>query len=328
MSELLLTTIRGLERAAAREAEALGLRVRDVVEPSLVVAVGRRDLALEMGTVDAVSELLCSYRLEELEMRALRYALREAFRRHASEFRGVEEVAVRACVRGRCMSRRAVELVASREAKRVLSVATSPKAREVVRVYLDCGNRRLFVARQVNEVPLHLRGYYVSKHPSPLNPLIAASIPFVLRKRLGTVYDPYCGSGTIPIEISLRAEEVETLGSDVEPRFVSGARQNSERAGVDLEVFVADVRRPPALGGIDLIATDPPRGKRMGRGFRYAYISAVFALASRSSASLCLATPYRAAALAISREYGYVLSEEVATFQGGTRLYLLFFERE
>jgi len=51
---------------------------------------------------------------------------------------------------------------------------------------------------------MHLRPYYRRRHPALLNPLVAASAPLLADLPKGTVvYDPFCGSGTIPIESRL-----------------------------------------------------------------------------------------------------------------------------
>ena len=57
---------------------------------------------------------------------------------------------------------------------------------------------------------------------APLSP--AGSSPHKGVSEIGKVLDPFCGSGTIAIEASLRG--LENFNSDLNPRFVLGAQQN------------------------------------------------------------------------------------------------------
>lgn len=181
-----------------------------------------------------------------------------------------------------------IKLIAAREAVRVLKVKVSP----TVRVYL-CEERTLIVARQLNSEPLHLRRYYVFKHPHALNPLLAAVIS--LLAPADSVYDPCCGSGTIPIEYALASRDTEVLCSDVRMEYAKGARRNSDEAGVQVEAFTADLFHCPLVRCVELLATDPPRKLNVAAAYRY--LRTVLSLASSIASKAVLVTPHRDASL-------------------------------
>lgn len=318
--KLLLTTVRGLEEVASLEARRSGLRLVSVVEPSLLIAEGDAETALRLRTIDSVSEVLCSARAELHTPKSLRSVLRECFR-EAREKGLTSELRMKAWVRVRGVSRRMLELIAAREAERVLKVEASPRARFIVRIYL-CAEGVLLVARQINAEPLHLRHYYIFKHPHALNPLLAAAIPILAPAE--SMYDPCCGSGTIPIEYSLAIRDAEVLCSDVSTEYIRGVRVNASKAGVCVDAFTADLFRCPLRGNIELLAADPPRGGGIANAYRY--LRAVLRLAAARASKAVIVTPYKQAALLAAERAKLKLVRDVATFQGGRRVHLLLLE--
>ena len=324
MSKLLLTTISGLLNASKVEAEEKGFKILYSLPPSHLVVEGDADSAISMKTIESVSGLVAENTLNRVDAKCVRLGLRSAFKR----LEAGRIYTVKARVYGGCFSEKFLKLMAAREIIRVLGKNAVGKKGSYIRVILDCKRKLLLVARQVNEEPLHLRGYYVAKHPSPLNPIIAASIPYFLGNLPRAIYDPFCGSGTIPIEVLLQAPEVEAYASDIVPAYVKATLENAEQAGVALQVFAADAAHPPIHRGIDLVAADPPRGRRLRRGSRVKYLEVLFKLStSLEAASLLVVTPYEEPALKISEKYGYSLVEKLLTFQGGARIALLHFKR-
>ncbi|RLF06395.1 MAG: hypothetical protein DRK00_01785 [Thermoprotei archaeon] len=318
--KLLLTTLKGLEEAASMEARMRGLKLVSVLEPSLLIVEGEVEAALKLRTVDSVSEVLCLARVEDYTPRSIRSTLRRCFR-EVGEERLTGELRVKAWVRVRGVSRRIIELIAAREAERVFKVEANPRARSTMRIYL-CADGTLLAARQLNTEPLHLRRYYVFKHPRALNPLLAAVIPILAPAE--SVYDPCCGSGTIPIEYSLAIRDAEVLCSDINVENVRGVRVNAGEAGACVEPFTADLFRCPLVRDVDLLATNPPRGG--GVAYAYKYLRAVLRLAAARASKASLVTPYKQAALLAAERAKLRLIRDVATFQGGQRVHLLFFE--
>ena len=150
---------------------------------------------------------------------------------------------------------------------------------------------------------LHKRGYRPAHTAAPLRETLAAAMVGLSRYRgRDDFVDPFCGSGTIPIEAALialnrapglnrrftamdwrvwdrklwqqakeeaRAREFHgsysILGTDIDPKAVAIARQNAERAGVqDIVRFeTADAKRFDRKTSRGVIVTNPPYGERL-----------------------------------------------------------------
>ena len=150
---------------------------------------------------------------------------------------------------------------------------------------------------------LHKRGYRPAHNAAPLKETMAAAMVMLSRYRGREDFcDPFCGSGTIPIEAaliarniapglrrsfsaerwpmiphSIWAEERESakarefhgdyriVGSDIDPAAIRIAKENAERAGVaDLVRFeVADATKFDRKTENGVIVTNPPYGERI-----------------------------------------------------------------
>ena len=112
------------------------------------------------------------------------------------------------------------------------------------------------VAVRIASVPLHRRAYRVASRPGALHPPLARALALLAGLRPGlTLADPFCGTGTIPIEAKLACPELHASGSDLDADAVEAARTNAEAAGIELELAVRDAADlPPA----DRVATNPP----------------------------------------------------------------------
>ena len=152
--------------------------------------------------------------------------------------------------------------------------------------------------------PLHKRGYRLASNDAPLRETLAAALVKLSRPREGVLFhDPFCGSGTIPIEAALvmtntapglnrsfaaeefacvdkrvfaqareeaeaakvAAEGFEAYASDIAPKFVSITKGNIRRAGVGSHVkaFVADALDISSGGRRGTIVCNPPYGERL-----------------------------------------------------------------
>ena len=151
---------------------------------------------------------------------------------------------------------------------------------------------------------LHKRGYRPAHNAAPLRETLAAAMVNLSRYRGRDDFcDPFCGSGTIPIEAALIAKntapgrsrhfaamdwrtldpgiwqrereaaavrefhgDYRILGTDIDPKAIAIARANAERAGVsDIVRFeVADARSFDRKTERGVIVTNPPYGERIG----------------------------------------------------------------
>lgn len=153
-------------------------------------------------------------------------------------------------------------------------------------------------------VPLHKRGYRPETVAAPLRETLAAAIVKTSRPRENVVIcDPFCGSGTIPVEAAMMMKNVapglnrrfssmeyplfsgniwrdafdeatslvknetdfRVRASDIDPECVEIAKRSAERAGVSdiIEFSVMDARDLEPDGRRGTVVTNPPYGERL-----------------------------------------------------------------
>ena len=159
---------------------------------------------------------------------------------------------------------------------------------DVARLSIDAGGELL-----------HTRGWRTESGKAPIRENLASALLYIGEWKVGEpLYDPFCGSGTIPIEAALRALDRPPAtmrryawhawpalrgkasspakkrgttpvghiwGSDKEGRAVAAAHANATRAGVTLswaELDIADIQAPGEPG---LVLANPPYGERLGQ---------------------------------------------------------------
>ncbi len=165
--------------------------------------------------------------------------------------------------------------------------------KDVCTIYLD-----------TTGAPLYKRGYRAEGVTAPLRETLAFSMIDISRWRGDRVFiDPFCGSGTIPIEAALyalniapginrrfecekwslfdndvfkyareeardlekRDEKVEIYGSDIDSDAVGLSIQNAKKAGVadKIRFFRSDVKDVRAFGEKGIVMCNPPYGERL-----------------------------------------------------------------
>ncbi len=153
-------------------------------------------------------------------------------------------------------------------------------------------------------VPLYKRGYRLKGVEAPMRETLAFFMVDVSRWRGDRPFlDPFCGSGTIPIEaamyalniapglkrrfaaegwdcmekelwVSARDEarekidlsaETQIFGSDIDPRAVETAISNAKRAGVDryIRFSVCDMAKAAEFKEKGIVMCNPPYGERL-----------------------------------------------------------------
>ena len=151
--------------------------------------------------------------------------------------------------------------------------------------------------------PLFKRGYRTESNAAPLRETLAAALVKLSRPRENVLtWDPFCGSGTIPIEAAMlmtntapgirrefaaedfftlpmdiwsRAREeardniiktdFEAWGSDIDPKCIEIAGANIKRAGMEdnVKVFVRDALKIEKGEHRGTVVCNPPYGERL-----------------------------------------------------------------
>lgn len=165
-------------------------------------------------------------------------------------------------------------------------------------------NDKVTLMIDTSGTPLHKRGYRLASNDAPLRETLAAALVKLSRPREGVLFwDPFCGSGTIPIEAALMmtntapglsrsfaaeefafvtknifsearkeaeaakisAEGFEAYASDIDPKFVSITKGNIRRAGVGkyVKAFVANALDITTEGRRGTVVCNPPYGERL-----------------------------------------------------------------
>lgn len=154
---------------------------------------------------------------------------------------------------------------------------------------------------------LHKRGYRNRAGDAPLKETLAAAmllLSYWKDDMSRTLYDPFCGSGTIAIEAAMMARNIapgldrefdsqhwdiigpevykevrkealasinndlnlNILGSDIDKRSILRARDNADNLGLgdDIHFFMKDMRDVDLKNNHGVVVTNPPYGERMG----------------------------------------------------------------
>ncbi len=124
-----------------------------------------------------------------------------------------------------------------------------------IRIYLT--ENRALILLDLSGLPLHKRGYRTDGGIAPLRETTAAALlHFFLWRRKTPLHDPFCGSGTIPIEATLYAYNVapgfgrrfamENLPFFDNQRALEIKRAEAEKIRTDVEVHITGTDIDPA----------------------------------------------------------------------------------
>ena len=196
-----------------------------------------------------------------------------------------------------------IKKAASRRLGEKYGVSWLPETGVKFQLHFTILNDQVTLSLDTSGPGLHKRGYRAVGNDAPLHETLAAGMIQLTRYRGREFFwDPFCGSGTIPIEAALIAinrapglnrsfaaqefpwmpegiwEEVKTeardhefhgdyriLGSDADPKCVSLAMANARKAGVGKLITFkdGDATKMSLPSDAGILICNPPYGERM-----------------------------------------------------------------
>jgi tRNA (guanine6-N2)-methyltransferase len=147
-----------------------------------------------------------------------------------------------------------------------------PAGGTVLTVRLFLQGTDVHVALRAGARPLHRRGWKVRTGPGSLHPPVAAALARIARHPAGgLVADPFCGDGTIPVEVALADPSARVVAADLDRDRLGNASVNAAQAGVPVRFVRADAGGPLLRSGrLDQVITNPPWNRAVGAAGRAA----------------------------------------------------------
>lgn len=308
--KLIATTNMGLEAVTKRELLDLGYEDLEVSDGKIKISCQLKDIAilnLRLRTAERVLLLIDSFRAETFE---------ELFDK-VFEIKWWDYIAEddQFIIQGRSRKsklfsisdcQRITEKAIIEKLKMKYKVSWFEKSGPRVKIEVSLLNDIAEITMDTSGDGLHKRGYREVNYKAPLSETIAASLvklTFWNKDRI--LADPFCGSGTIPIEAAMIEkniapglmrdfdfvkfkffdediykeekkkcyseikydEKLEILASDVSHKAIQIARSNAEILGLeeDISFFQKDIRDLDLPDDYGVIITNPPYGERIGK---------------------------------------------------------------
>lgn len=300
----------GLERVLATELERLGLKTGERSAGRVSAQADKRSLAAALSglrTADRLFLVAGSFKAENFDqlfegVRAIpweqwvgrndRLVIEKARSSRSA-------ISAQTAIQSMCL-KAAYERLCPR-----YGVSRMPETGELVNARVRIEDNEATVELDLSGQALSRRGYRKRPTEAPLKESVAAALLYSAGWRYNTpLYDPFCGSGTIPIEAALmglnvapgllrdfawermpeggRAElaterekaraavrndrDIVISGSDADQAALDAALANAALAKVDDRVrfFKAKAESAAPFASKGMVLTDPPYGKRLG----------------------------------------------------------------
>lgn len=308
--KLIATTNIGLEAVTKRELLDLGYEDLEVSDGKIKISCQLKDIAilnLRLRTAERVLLLIDSFRAETFEE-----LFDKVFEISWWEYIAEDDQFI---IQGRS---RKSKLFSISDCQKITEKAIIEKLKMKYKVswFEKSGPRVKIEASLLNDIAeitmdtsgdgLHKRGYREVNYKAPLSETIAASlVKLSFWKKDRILADPFCGSGTIPIEAAMIEkniapglmrdfdfvkfkffdeelfkeekkkcyseikydEKLEILASDVSHKAIQIAIANAEILGLeeDISFFQKDIRDLDLPDDYGVIITNPPYGERIGK---------------------------------------------------------------
>lgn len=308
--KLIATTNIGLEAVTKRELLDLGYEDLEVSDGKIKISCQLKDIAilnLRLRTAERVLLLIDSFRAETFEE-----LFDKVFEISWWDYIAEDDQFI---IQGRS---RKSKLFSISDCQRITEKAIIEKLKMKYKVswFEKSGSRVKIEVSLLNDIAeitidttgdgLHKRGYREVNYKAPLSETIAASlVKLSFWKKDRILADPFCGSGTIPIEAAMIEkniapglmrdfdfvkfkffdeelfkeekkkcyseikydEKLEILASDVSHKAIQIAKANAEILGLeeDISFFQKDIRDLDLPDDYGVIITNPPYGERIGK---------------------------------------------------------------
>lgn len=307
--ELIATATFGLEAVVKREIEALGYKILKSEDAKITFLGDERALVrsnLWLRSADRVLLLIGEFyatTFEELfqQTKALPW---EEWIPMDGRFT-VTGTSVKSTLHSIPDCQAIVKKAIVEKLKETYAVERFPETGAAYTVKATLLKDRITVTLDTSGPGLHKRGYRVRDVAAPIKETLAAAMVQLSFWKAGRLLvDPFCGSGTIPIEAAMIArniapgisrkfvsEEWDSIpkelwkeerkaayeaidydrdlsirGSDINPEAIKAAKANAEKAGVDdcIEFSVKPFGKLNTEEEYGIIITNPPYGERIG----------------------------------------------------------------
>ncbi|MDU1583216.1 MAG: class I SAM-dependent RNA methyltransferase [Peptoniphilus harei] len=308
--KLIATTNMGLEAVTKRELIDLGYEDLKVCDGKIEINCKLEDIAilnLKLRTAERILLLVDSFKAETFEE-----LFDKVFEIRWWDYLGEDDNFI---IQGRSRKsklfsisdcQRITEKAIIEKLKMKYKISWFEKSGPRVKIEVSLLNDLAEITIDTSGDGLHKRGYREVNYKAPLSETIAASLvklTFWNKDRI--LADPFCGSGTIPIEAAMIEkniapglmrkfdfesfkffdpeifkeekkkayseikydEKLEILASDVSYKATQIAKSNAEILGLDEDIsfFQKDIRELDLPDNYGVIITNPPYGERIGK---------------------------------------------------------------
>ena len=295
---LLLTTTLGLEGGVSKEVKSLGYKIVDSLTGRVLVDADYKDIPffnINIRTAERVLYVVGTFKAQSFD------ELYENIKNLDFSFMVkkpyVRVVKVRS-VNSKLFSKRSIQSVSMKALVDKLK-AVDGKVPYLFHIYAR-KDKFIVAVDTTGKDSLHMRGYRKKYSKAPLRETIAASL-LILSRYDGKfpLHDPFCGSGTIPIEAYLIARNIppnlkrnfssenwpqlkelykierekavdgikaakpEIFCSDIDEEILKVSIENMERAGANVKVFRENFKKVTAYKDFGIIVSNPPYGVRI-----------------------------------------------------------------
>lgn len=308
MTALIATAAFGLEAVVKRELENLGMEGIRVEDGRVRFKGGEKEIARANLWLRSAERVLIEFaNFEARTYDDLFEGIKALPWEDLIPANGAFPVAAR-CRKSVLMSPSDVQAISKKaiveRLKQVYKISWFEESGPTFPIEVALVNDRASVTIDTSGQGLHKRGYRARAGDAPLKETLAAAmVQLSFWKPDRTLYDPFCGSGTILIEAALIARniapgttrtfaaadwagpfadsfkqerreamgaikhevQIDMLGSDIDKRSILRSRDNAALCGIDdIAFFMKDMRDVDLKDNYGVIITNPPYGQRLG----------------------------------------------------------------